>query len=79
MTKRVIDSLTGVSITMKIEDRGADATLILEHAGSRIETKVAGSDHDVALAAYGARDLETFGRLFDPPPSARTHLERRAA
>ena len=47
MTKRVIDSLTGVSLTMKIEDRGADATLILEHAGSRIETKVAGSDHIV--------------------------------
>lgn len=70
MTKRVIDSATGLSLTMKIEDRGRDATLILEYQGRRIETKVAGSDHPGALAAYRQRDLETFGGLFDPPPPA---------
>jgi len=79
MSKNVIDSLTGISVTMKVEDRGRDATLILEHQGRRIETKVAGSEHPVALAAYRSRDLETFGSLFDPPPSARAEFERRAA
>lgn len=79
MFKRVIDPLTGLSLAMKVEDRGSDATIIIMHNGNRIETKVTGSGRALALTAYGARDVETFGSLFDPPSPAHIRTGRIAA
>ncbi|MFA6022101.1 MAG: hypothetical protein WC722_17715 [Rhodospirillales bacterium] len=64
--KRVIDPETGCSLAMRLEDRGADVTCILEYQGKRIEAKAGGIDADIARTAYAARDLEIFGQLIAP-------------
>jgi len=65
--KRVIDPDSGLSLTMKLEDRGPDdCTCILIHNGTRIEGKATGIDSDVARNAYKTRDVEIFGQLIAP-------------
>ena len=64
MSKKVLDTQTGVTLEIRLHDRQTDATVIMIYKGDWYEAKAAGQARLAAIKAYADLDYETFGEIY---------------